>query len=209
VESESGRCDYHQLGFLDRTCLARSPVTSIHFSRASRVDILQIRCNPIFVRPILDNEEGSSDASDTKQASTGRRKPVTQHGTPNIPRPRTPISKFQELSLLSIISMTGHVPQFPVKRTTSFSLKDIIKRANRPVVVLPECTTSNGRGLLRFSSVFRQRIPVKEYQVFVMGVRSVSRACNTTLRLIFLSISDTTFPVHSPPRQRTAYPILS
>lgn len=81
--------------------------------------------------------------------------------------------------------MTGHVPQFPMKRTTSFSLKDIIKRANRPVVVLPECTTSNGRGLLRFSSVFRQRIPVKEYQVFVMCVRSVSRACNTAFKADF------------------------
>ncbi|KAF8741142.1 hypothetical protein AX14_005738 [Amanita brunnescens Koide BX004] len=131
---------------------------------------LAVRYNPIFVLPVLDKEEGTSDASDTKQASTGRRRPVTQHATPNGPRSRIPITKFQELSLLSIISMTGHVPLFLAERTTS-SLKDIIKRANRPVVVLPECTTSNGRGLLRFSSVFQQRIPVKEYQVFVMCVR--------------------------------------
>ena len=150
-----------------------------------------------------------SDASDTKQASTGRRKPVTQHAAPNIPRSRTPISNFQELSLLSIISMTGHVPQFLVKRTASSSLKDLIKRADRPVVVLPECTTSNGRGLLRFSSVVHQRIPVKEYQVFVMCVRSVLELATLTSRLIFLSILDTTFRVHWFPQQRTAYPILS
>lgn len=104
--------------------------------------------------------------------------------------------------------MTGHVPLFLAERTTS-SLKDIIKRANRPVVVLPECTTSNGRGLLRFSSVFQQRIPVKEYQVFVMCVRSVSQARTTTFKADFIPILDTTFPVHLFPQQPTAYPILS
>jgi len=175
MESKSGRCNYHELGFLDRACLAGNPVMrNLHFLelRALTFSANHCRFNPIFVRPIPNNPEfpATSDASDTNQAPSGRRRPVVQHTTANTPRSRIPITNFQELSLLSIISMTGHVPRSYGGRTTS-SLNDIRKRANRPIVVLPECTTSNGRGLLRFSSVFRRHVPVKEYQVFLMCVR--------------------------------------
>ncbi|KAF8351547.1 hypothetical protein F5887DRAFT_1069244 [Amanita rubescens] len=115
---------------------------------------LAVRFNPIFVRPIPNNLEfpATSDASDTNQAPSGRRRPVVQHTTANTPRSRIPITSFQG---------------------TIFTIHHLHDRtmANRPIVVLPECTTSNGRGLLRFSPVFRRNIPVKEYQVFVMCVR--------------------------------------
>lgn len=182
MESKSGRCNYHELGFLDRACLAGSPV--MRYLRFLKFRALTCcRFNPIFVRPIPNNPEfpATGDASDTNQAPSGRRRPVVQHTAANTPRSRIPITGFQELSLLSVISMTGHVPRSNGGRTIS-SLNDIRKRANRPIVVLPECTTSNGRGLLRFSPVFRRNIPVKEYQVFVMCVRSVSRACKATFK---------------------------
>jgi len=46
-------------------------------------------------------------------------------------------------------------------------------RARGPIVVFPECTTSNGRGLLRFADVFEneRNIPVKGYKIFLMCIR--------------------------------------
>jgi hypothetical protein len=43
-------------------------------------------------------------------------------------------------------------------------------------VVFPECTTSNGRGLLRFADAFKgltSDIPVRGWNVWVMCVRQV------------------------------------
>lgn len=69
-----------------------------------------------------------------------------------------------------MINFTGRVTMpDPVTST----LEDIRSRSARPVVVFPECTTSNGRGLLRFAEVFRQTIPVKGYQVFIISIRCV------------------------------------
>lgn len=52
-------------------------------------------------------------------------------------------------------------------------MDQVRKRACGPVVVFPECTTSNGRGLLRFADVFKheRNIPVKGYKVFLMCIR--------------------------------------
>jgi hypothetical protein len=67
-----------------------------------------------------------------------------------------------------MITSTGHVP----RASSSFdSIEDIRKTARRPIVVFPECTTSNGRGLLRFANVFKMAVPVKGFNVFVMCVR--------------------------------------
>lgn len=64
------------------------------------------------------------------------------------------------------------------------SLENIRNSANRPVVVFPECTTSNGRGLLRFAELFKDyQVPVKGFKVFVMCVRCVSM-CNVFCDLI-------------------------
>lgn len=40
------------------------------------------------------------------------------------------------------------------------------------MVVFPECTTSNGRGLLRFAELFRDvSVPLTKFKVFIMCVR--------------------------------------
>ena len=69
-----------------------------------------------------------------------------------------------------MITSAGHVPPFDISPKKS-TLEEIRRTASRPLVVFPECTTSNGRGLLRFADVFRQDVPVKNYQVFVVCVR--------------------------------------
>ena len=69
-----------------------------------------------------------------------------------------------------MITLIGHVPpyKFSSKKST---LEEIRRTASRPIVVFPECTTSNGRGLLRFADVFHQDVPVKNFQVFIACVR--------------------------------------
>jgi len=78
---------------------------------------------------------------------------------------------FRKVSLVSMLRATGQVP--PYNTNTSLStLEEIRHAADRPIVVFPECTTSNGRGILRFSDVFKgYDVPVKGFQVFVMCVR--------------------------------------
>ena len=140
-----------------------------------------ISFNPIFVLPIPDT---LPSASVTLQSSTpvthtpGRR---TGTGSANIQSPRKTtnarirILGYREVSLLSMIRSAGQVPPFGVSTNDSSvrTLEDIRKRADRPVVVFPECTTSNGRGLLRFADVFGEKVPVTKYQVCVMCVRYV------------------------------------
>ena len=88
---------------------------------------------------------------------------------------RVPIAGFRKVSLLSIIRLTGQVPPFgSTAQHSSHNLEDIRKSADRPIVVFPECTTSNGRGLLRFANVFRETVPVQHYQVFVTCMRCVA-----------------------------------
>lgn len=75
------------------------------------------------------------------------------------------------MSLLSMVRATGRTPLLP-SLGPFVSLEDIRKSAKRPVVVFPECTTSNGRGLLRFARVFEgYNVPVKKCNVFVMCIR--------------------------------------
>ncbi|KAK2466139.1 hypothetical protein APHAL10511_001781 [Amanita phalloides] len=128
---------------------------------------LAIRLNPIFVLPVSEQSPETNNPSMISSRHRGARQTA---GT-NAPASRIPINVFQKLSLLSIISRTARVPFRPVSWANPSSLDDIRKRADRPIVVFPECTTSNGRGLLRFSALFHQNVPVKGYQVFIMSVR--------------------------------------
>jgi len=87
---------------------------------------------------------------------------------------RMPITGFHQVSLWNVLSSLGQTPSTNgLSLEGSKSLESIRTSANRPVVVFPECTTSNGRGLLRFADVFDPSIPVpvKEFKVFVMCVR--------------------------------------
>jgi len=70
-----------------------------------------------------------------------------------------------------MISSTGNAPS-ALSSVPARSLEDIRQSARRPVVVFPECTTSNNRSLLRFADVFNgASVPVKGYSIFLMCVR--------------------------------------
>jgi hypothetical protein len=70
-----------------------------------------------------------------------------------------------------MLRATGHVPSYNFD-TPFCSLEHIRQVADKPVVVFPECTTSNGRGMLRFADVFGDyTVPVKRFKVFVMCIR--------------------------------------
>lgn len=163
-----------------------------------------IRFDPIFVLPVTPHVK-STDAPTAKPTVTtttpGRR---TGTGSAAISTPsnrpsvsRLPIQGFCEFSLLSILRATGHIPPFygqnPAVGTDGLkarakSLDEIRKDANRPIVVFPECTTSNGRGLLRFADVFLgQAVPTRKYNVFIMCVRSVSPLSTYNFRLDFFA----------------------
>ncbi|KAF7331993.1 hypothetical protein MKEN_00079600 [Mycena kentingensis (nom. inval.)] len=134
---------------------------------------LAFRFDPVFVLPITETapSAASTPSAEAISHTPGRR---TGTGSANIQATnrvatqRVDIAGFQQVSLVSLLCHTGRTP--PVSSTYE-SLEDIRKRARRPVVVLPECTTSNGRALLRFADVFKRKIPVHGYTVFVMCAR--------------------------------------
>ena len=136
------------------------------------------RLNPIFVLPISEavpEHHASSRSSTPIKRTPGR---GTGTGSANIQSPSTatvpriPILGFQIVSLFKMITLAGHVPPFHISPKKS-TLEEIRRTASRPIVVFPECTTSNGRGLLRFADIFHQDVPVKKYQVFIACVRYV------------------------------------
>ena len=61
----------------------------------------------------------------------------------------------------------------PVQGTKLVELDTFVQQnANRVTVVFPECTTSNGRGLLRFADLFTGiEVPVSTFRVYIMCVR--------------------------------------
>lgn len=137
------------------------------------------RFNPTFVLPIPDflpeTPKQSLLASTPITQQTRRR---TAELRSKIIRSHIPIRGFQEVSFLKMVSVTGRVPPFGnLHLNDALSLEEIRRKSSKPIVVFPECTSSNGRGLLRFASVFRQTVPTKNYQVFVMSVR-YSTSCS-------------------------------
>ncbi|ESK97655.1 vacuolar protein sorting protein vps66 [Moniliophthora roreri MCA 2997] len=138
---------------------------------------LAFRFNPIFVMPIPESSvpNAPSTPSTPITHTPGRRMGT---GSANIASnartvaPQIPIVGFYPVSLLTAIRNTALVPPFPsLKNHRPQSLDDIRKNADRPLVVFPECTTSNGRGLLRFADVFKRSAPVTGHNIFLMSVR--------------------------------------
>ncbi|KAK0490979.1 hypothetical protein IW261DRAFT_1388495 [Armillaria novae-zelandiae] len=139
---------------------------------------LAFRFNPVFVLPVPASSAltfAPSKQSDPVSRTPGRR---TGTGSANVsvstraPRERIPIIGFQRLSLLNVLRQCGNVPPYRVGQGLApQSFEAIRSTSDRPIVVFPECTTSNGRGLIRFCDVFNQNIPVQGWQVFVMCVR--------------------------------------
>ncbi|THH17955.1 hypothetical protein EW146_g2953 [Bondarzewia mesenterica] len=141
---------------------------------------LAFRFNPVFVLPVSSSETTPSVVrASTPTTSTPGRRMGTGSAAISAPSTRsssTPISiiGFRQVSLLSILRSTGEVPLFNaiLDDTKGNSLEEIRKTASRPVVVFPECTTSNGRGLLRFAELFSGRdVPTGGCKVFVMCIR--------------------------------------
>ncbi|KAG5716531.1 hypothetical protein E4T56_gene16317 [Termitomyces sp. T112] len=143
---------------------------------------LAIRFNPIFVLPVSETMPQSTapvNPSPPIAHTPGRTRTGTKPANVQPPRKAdtfpVAILGFQPISLLTIVGLTGQVPPFGYMNSSNskppLSLESLRKNADRPIVIFPECTTSNGRGLLRFAKVFRQEVPAKGYQVFVMCVR--------------------------------------
>jgi hypothetical protein len=53
---------------------------------------------------------------------------------------------YTEAGLLSMLAYTGHTPSSSSSTASAQSLDTILTNAQRPVVVFPECTTSNNVG---------------------------------------------------------------
>ncbi|GBE79578.1 hypothetical protein SCP_0207780 [Sparassis crispa] len=144
---------------------------------------LAFRFNPVFVLPIRSSADTTSPASEslaspvrTPGRRTGTGSAALSLPSARAPSPRVPIRGFRRASLLSMLRATGHVPISAQPGTAELekllSMEEIRNKADRPVVVFPECTTSNGRGLLRFAEIFREvKVPVTKFNVFVMCVR--------------------------------------
>ena len=149
--------------------------------------------NPIFVLPVSSTPVEQHDAS-PKTRVTGRK---TGTGSAAISSPARHVSRradivgFRKTSLLRMIMSTGNTP-LDASGGNYSSLEEIRRKATRPLIVFPECTTSNGRGLLRFAEVFKGRtVPVKGYKVFVLCVRYVCAS-----RLMDLEFDTITATIH-------------
>ncbi len=198
-----------KLGFVDRNSLVGFPVCFIHVTTYGTLIMFHPSFDPIFVLPVINEPVRQHDAH-LETHTTGRR---TGTGSAAISRPTKPlvqrvnIAGFCKVSLLQIITCTGRTPLDASSGNYS-SLEEIRSSANRPVVVFPECTTSNGRGLLRFAEVFkRYLVPVKGLKVFVMCIRCVNM-CNVFRNLAVRPFSGMTHPhscfrhYHIPSRRR-------
>jgi hypothetical protein len=138
--------------------------------------VFDISFDPIFVLPV-NNEPVQRRDTHPETRATGRR---TGTGSAAISLPTKPVARrgniagFREVSLLRIIMGTGRTPLDGSSGNYS-GLEEIRSSANRPLVVFPECTTSNGRGLLKFAELFKDcPVPVKGFKVFVMCIRCVN-----------------------------------
>jgi len=91
--------------------------------------------------------------------------------------PPTPLTGFYTAPFLRLLLLAGYTPaSYGIPTAGARTLEEIRKEAKargKAVVVFPECTTSNGRGLLRFAKgVFGgESVPLRGYGVWVMCVR--------------------------------------
>ena len=141
------------------------------------------RFNPIFVLPVCETLDvpsvtpTSTPLSRTpgRRTGTGSAALSSPPAGSRAPTPRVPIAGFRRVGLLRMLAAAGHLPLL-AGAAKPVPLEEIRASADRPVVVFPEGTTSNGRALLRFAEVFAGvKLPVMKYKVFVMCVRCVAR----------------------------------
>jgi len=144
----------------------------------SWLDVLWLgfRYDPIFLIPVSEAIPPQPLASSAPLSSTPGRRTGTGSAAVSMPNrtlsSKVPITGFRAVSLFTALRLSGKVPPYVANGPPGATLDLIRKKANKPLVVFPECTTSNGRGLLRFANVFQgEKIPTKAYQVFVMCIR--------------------------------------
>lgn len=127
------------------------------------------RFNPVFVLPITSRTEAT--ASETTTAT--KRRQSTTHSR----QEKSTLLGYRAVTLLDIVRATGFTPPFNDilgSNATAQTLSSIRRGAEGPVVIFPECTTSNGRGLLRFINFEKtERLPITGYSIYVMAVRYV------------------------------------
>ncbi|KIK65364.1 hypothetical protein GYMLUDRAFT_219320 [Collybiopsis luxurians FD-317 M1] len=147
---------------------------------ASWVELLWLayRFDPVFVLPVSESVAGLVEAPSASPIShtPGRRPARTSmpdsSSTSRNPTSQIPITGFHQVSLFRMLRESGRTPtHVATVDAKPRLLEEIRKTSKRPVIVFPECTTSNGRGLLRFADIFRQSLPVKGWNVFIMCVR--------------------------------------
>lgn len=137
--------------------------------------------DPVFILPVPESvvqpaASTPSPISYTPGRRSGRTSMPEVSPSDKKAAPQIPITGFHPVSLLTMLRETGRVPLYTAAGDAKpMSLDEIRKASSRPVVVFPECTTSNGRGLLRFADLFRESLPVKHFNVFIMCVRYVLR----------------------------------
>lgn len=82
--------------------------------------------------------------------------------------------KVKPISFLEAIKITGSYPELK-EEENAVSLKDIIKESKEkkigPIVVFPEGTTTNGRGLLKFLPVFKDFSPKDNINLHVYSIK--------------------------------------
>jgi hypothetical protein len=144
----------------------------------SWIDILYLafRFNPVFVLPVVGAATGQPTHTSKAIPSPGRSTGTGSAGLSSKNRQlstKLPIVGYHQVSLLKMVRMTGRVPPFfSPGAPAPQSLHGIRKAANRPVVVFPECTSSNGRGMIRFANVLpNEPVPIKSYRAFIMCFR--------------------------------------
>jgi len=131
---------------------------------------LAFRYDPVFVLSSAEHPVTSTTLDGTVTNTHRRSANATARLPERAESSRQPIQGFRRVSLLSMICATG----FPPHNASPYvsSLEHIRRAAGGPVVVFPECTSSNGRGLLRFAEVFSEyQVPVKGFRVFLMCAR--------------------------------------
>ena len=132
--------------------------------------------DPIFVLPVAPKPSSAPTLAPT----TGRHTGTGSAALKTLSVPHTPLSGFHTVPLLRLLVLTGYTPaSYDIPASGARTLEQIRKEAKangKAVVVFPECTTSNGRGLLRFAKgVFGgESVPVRGYGVWVMCVRYVA-----------------------------------
>jgi len=132
--------------------------------------------DPIFVLPVAPNPS----ATPTPAATTGRHTGTGSAALKTLSVPPTPLAGFHTVPLLRLLVLTGYTPaSYGVPTASARTLEEIRREARargKAVVVFPECTTSNGRGILKFArGVFGgESVPVRGYGVWIMCVRYVA-----------------------------------